>query len=175
MAGGRPKSFKPEYVEQAKKLCLLGATDMDLADFFQVHVATLKRWKNEYPEFNDALKLGKEVPDRLVERSLYNRAVGYTYESEKVFQYQGEVVRAPVREHVPPDTTAQIFWLKNRRPDLWRDVHKHEVGGVGAFDSMSEAELADYIASRSGELGVSGSDAGDKASKKQPGPSGRLN
>jgi hypothetical protein len=57
--------------------------------------------------------------------SLYHKAVGYTFESEKIFQHQGEIIRAPVREHVAPDTTAAIFWLKNRRPADWRDKQEH--------------------------------------------------
>ena len=120
-AGGRPPKYKPTFAEQARKLCLLGATDEDLADFFEVSVRTVIRWKSEHAEFCQALKVAKEEADNRVERSLYQRAVGYSYDSEKVFNYQGEVVRAATREHCPPDTTAQIFWLKNRKPAEWRD------------------------------------------------------
>jgi hypothetical protein len=127
MAGGRPSAFKPEYVEQAKKLCELGATDVEMADFFKVAVSTFYLWKNKQPEFSEALKAGKSAADERVERSLYHKAVGYTFESEKVFQFQGQIIRAPTREHVPPDTTAMIFWLKNRRADEWRDKTEHVV------------------------------------------------
>lgn len=128
MAGGRPSKFKPEFVGQAEKLAALGATDRDVAEFFGISEATLHRWKHTQPEFCDALKVGKEASDQRVEQSLYRKAVGYTFDSEKVFQHQGEIVRAKTVEHVPPDTTACIFWLKNRRPDLWRDkqVVEHE-------------------------------------------------
>jgi hypothetical protein len=123
---GRPTTFKPEYVEQARKLCELGATDEELAGFFEVHVATIYRWQACHPEFCEALKAGKVAANERVERSLYHRAVGYTFDSEKVFQFQGAVVRAPVKEHVPPDTTAAIFWLKNRKPNEWRDKQQIE-------------------------------------------------
>jgi hypothetical protein len=129
--GGRPSSYKPEFAEQAAKLCALGATDIEVADFFGVSDRTIYRWQAQFPEFCQALKSGKEAPNDRVERSLYHRAVGYSFDSVKIFQHQGVIVEAPYREHVPPDTTAAIFWLKNRRPDLWRDKHDHELAGKG--------------------------------------------
>jgi hypothetical protein len=130
MSVGRPSKYDPAFVEQARKLCELGATDADLADFFGVHRATLYRWKHDSPEFCDALKAGKEASDDRVERSLYHKAVGYTFESEEIRVLRdGTVVRVPTKEHVPPDTTAAIFWLKNRRPEQWRDKHDVEHSG----------------------------------------------
>jgi hypothetical protein len=126
---GRPTSFKPEFCEQAAKLCELGATDVEMADFFKVATSTFYLWKNEHKDFSEALKSGKAASDERVERSLYHRAIGYTFESEKVFQFQGAIVRTPTREHVPPDTTACIFWLKNRRREEWRDRQDHEHTG----------------------------------------------
>lgn len=155
---GRPSSYKTEFAGQAAKLCQLGATDVDVADFFQVAVSTVYKWKHDYPEFSEALKSGKDAADERVERSLYHKAVGYSFDSEKVFNYQGAIVRAPVREHVPPDTTAAIFWLKNRRANDWRDVHKIEHGKAGDFDRMSDDELATYI--KSGQTAISGSNSG---------------
>lgn len=139
---GRPISYKPEYVAQAAKLCALGATDYELADFFGVNTATVYRWKNTYPEFCEALIVGKEKADDRVERALFNRAVGYTFESEKVFQFQGEVIRAALLEHVPPDTGAAMSWLKNRRGEKWRDKQDHEhSGSVTVTLSPTDAEL----------------------------------
>jgi hypothetical protein len=127
---GRPTSYRPEYVEQAEKLCHLGATDIEVADFFGIDVRTLYRWKIAHPKFCQALKAGKETADARVERSLYAKATGYTYEAVKIFQYEGSPVVVPYREHVPPDTTAAIFWLKNRRPTEWRDRVLNEHSGV---------------------------------------------
>jgi hypothetical protein len=124
---GRPSGYLPEYAEQAEKLCRLGATDFHLADFFGVASSTIHRWRGEYEEFAAATRIGKGVPDDRVERGLYERAVGYSYESEKVFQYQGEAVRVRVTEHVPPDPGAAINWLKNRRPGEWRDKTEIEM------------------------------------------------
>lgn len=167
---GRPSSFKPEFVEQAKKLCALGATDVEMADFFDVAVSTFYKWKNEFPQFSEALKAGKEFADERVERSLYHKAIGYTFDSEKVFQYQGEIVRAPVREHVPPDTTAAIFWLKNRRPDEWRDVHKHEHGKPGDFTAMDDDGLRGLLAKELKDLGL---DAAALKALAHPKPNGQ--
>ena len=129
---GRPSSFKPEFVGQAVKLCQLGATDVEMADFFEVAVSTFYLWKNEHPEFSEALKTGKEAADERVERSLYHKANGYTFDAVKIFMPAGAdaPVYAPYREHVPPDTTAAIFWLKNRRPDQWRDKSTQELTGA---------------------------------------------
>lgn len=109
----------------------LGATEVELADFFQVSVLTIWYWKNRHPEFLKALKLGKEAPDDRVERSLYHRATGYTFDSEEIHIIESEVVRVPVRKHVPPDVTACIYWTKNRRPDQWRDRRGEDEGQVG--------------------------------------------
>lgn len=130
---GRPTDFKPEYVDQARKLCELGATDDELADFFEIHRATLYRWKLEQPEFCDAIKAGKEIADERVERSLYQKAVGYDFTEEqaikiKVGQYEEEVEIVEVRRHAPAETPAAIFWLKNRRKDEWRDKQEIEHG-----------------------------------------------
>ena len=68
---------------------------------------------------------------------------GYTHDAVKIFQHQGEPVRVPYREHVPPDTTAAIFWLKNRRPEEWRDRHNHEISGKngGAIEVTDTAAV----------------------------------
>src|SRR5687768_1880875 len=116
LAKGRPSSYREEYAEQARKLCQLGATDRDLADFFEVTVVTIWSWQSRHPEFCASLNRGKEAADDRVERSLYSRATGYTYESEKIIVVDKNVQRLDIIEHVPPDVTACIFWLKNRRP-----------------------------------------------------------
>lgn len=101
---------------------------MELAEYFGVSDRTIYRWKASHPEFCQALKTGKEQADERVERSLYHRAVGYTFDSEEIRVLRdGTVVRVPKKEHVAPDTTAAIFWLKNRRKETWRD--RREVTG----------------------------------------------
>lgn len=138
MPAGRPTQYKPEYSEQAKEMCLNGATDVQLADEFGVSVQTLYNWRSKYPEFLEALKGGKEVADALVERSLYERATGYERDSVKIFLAKdGSVVQVPFREYVPPDATSMIFWLKNRKPAEWRDRHEHTGDGGGPIQIIS--------------------------------------
>jgi hypothetical protein len=133
MPAGRPTDYREEFVEQAEKLSLLGATDMQIADFFEVSEATLNRWKHTYPEFCASIKLGKETADTNVARSLYRKAIGYEFDSVKIFcGKDGEVTQVPYREIVPPSDTACIFWLKNRRKDEWRDkVETEHTGTLG--------------------------------------------
>lgn len=142
---GRPSSYRPEYAEQARNYCFLGATDAELSNFFHVSIQTIKNWQAKYPEFLASLKSGKEQADDRVERSLYQRAVGYEYDSVKIFNANGSPMIVPYKAVAQPDTTAMIFWLKNRRPERWRDVQKHEHGGPGDFDRMSDEQLREFV------------------------------
>lgn len=132
MPAGRPSKYSPAFVEQAMKLCKLGATDRELADFFKVSESTLNNWKSQHPEFMESLKRGKDESDARVEQSLYRRALGYSHDSVHVSNYQGEVTLTPIVEHYAPDTVACIFWLKNRKPELWRD--KVETAHSGSIE-----------------------------------------
>lgn len=128
---GRPSKYEPGFCETAHRLAVDGATDIELADALDVHVATLYRWKAEYSEFREAISLGKEAADDRVEASLYHRAVGYSHDAVKIFMPGGaeKPVVAPYREHYPPDTAAASLWLRNRRPDRWRDKQDFEQSG----------------------------------------------
>lgn len=128
--GGRPAAWQPEFIEIARRLAQLGATDWEAAQFFGIRMQTLYRWQHSYPGFSEALKVGKELADDRVERSLYRRALGYHHDAVKIFNNKdtGTTV-VPFVEHVPPDVTACIFWLKNRRREIWRDKIDHEHKG----------------------------------------------
>lgn len=127
---GRPTSYSKDYNEKVFKLCLLGATDKDIADFFGIVESTLNEWKLKYPEFSESIKKGKQAADANVGAALYSRAIGHTKKDcEEVFQYKGKIVRANVAKYFPPDITAIIFWLKNRQPDKWRDKQTQEITG----------------------------------------------
>ena len=128
-AGGRPTKYHPVFSPKlAEAFARLGLTDEQIAEKLEVSVSTLTNWKAAHPEFVAALKTGKEVPDDRVERSLFERATGYAHEAVKIFLGRdGKPLYAPYVERFAPDPTSMIFWLKNRRPDRWRD--RHEVSG----------------------------------------------
>jgi len=146
--GGRPSAFKQEYCEQVEKLCKLGATDKELADFFCVAESTINKWKKDHREFSESLKRGKLLADANVADRLYQRAIGFEHDSEEIKVIPGNkqpkskhwpadgeeseegdnagsdhpcIVRVPIRKVYPPDTVACIFFLKNRQPKKWRD------------------------------------------------------
>lgn len=129
MARGRPSKFKPEFVQQAEKLCRLGATDIEIADFFEVDVRTLYRWRSEHDDFCQSLKTGKDFADERVERSLFSRATGYEHDEVDIRVIEGKIVETPIRKFYPPDTGACIFWLKNRKQAEWRDKLQQELSG----------------------------------------------
>jgi hypothetical protein len=135
--GGRPSKYRDDFADEARKLAKLGATDLEIADFFDCEVTTIYRWKNAHPEFRKSLEIGKEQLDARVESSLYHKAVGFEHPAVKVFQYEGAPVIVPYTEYVPPDTASAIIWLKNRQPEKWRDKIEHEFGVT--------KELADLI------------------------------
>lgn len=140
-AGGRPTKYRQEYNKLAYNYCLLGATNESLATFFEVTTSTVELWMVKYKRFSGAIKKGREEADALVAKSLFKRAIGYSYKEVTVERGKGPLEESTAvtpegdieksveptdkvkitQKHVPPSEIAQFFWLKNRRPDLWRD------------------------------------------------------
>src|SRR5690606_31614550 len=123
---------KPEYVEAAKEMCLNGAVDADLARAFRVSVSTLSTWKLLYPDFLAAIRVAKPIADTNVEDSLYRRAMGYTRTEQELKVIGGKLEKVEVERNYPPDTTAMIFWLKDRTTASWSD--KQEVQHTGTVE-----------------------------------------
>lgn len=98
-----------------------GLTDAQIAHNCGVSATTLYRWKNDHRVICEALKKGKEVADYEVENALFKRAIGYDYTETTVEESEDGVKHRETVKHMAPDVTAQIFWLKNRRPGRWRD------------------------------------------------------
>lgn len=129
---GRPTKYRKEYCDQAAQLCALGATDVQLAAFFKVSEVTINAWKKTQPDFLKSLKGAKDNLDSKVERSLFERAMGFAHTDTKFATHDGMITDTKeFMKHYPPDVTAMIFWLKNRQPDKWRDKIDHEVEFTG--------------------------------------------
>lgn len=121
------KTFPP----LARDLCLLGATNADLGEFFAHGERTVERWIREKPEFRAAVLEGRELADAKVAKSLYRRATGWEQPAVKIMQHEGQPVIVDYTERFPADTGAAIHWLNNRRPDNWRSRSTNEVFGKG--------------------------------------------
>lgn len=139
MAGGRPTKYKAEFADQAEKICKLGATDEQLAEFFEVAVTTIDNWKRDHKEFLGAIKRGKTLADAEVADKLYHRATGYEHPEVDIRVIDSQIVMTNLVKHYPPDTAAAIFWLKNRRKKEWRD--KQDVDLTSSDGSMTPTRI----------------------------------
>lgn len=121
-----------------------GLTDDGIADKIGISRSTLSDWKNKFPDISDALKKGKEVVDIQVENALLKRALGYDYQEEKIERSGKDGIKVTqTLKHIPPDTTAQIFWLKNRQKAKWKDKPVEDTQ-TAALETAMRA-LADII------------------------------
>lgn len=123
------------------KYSLLGATQKEMAEFFDVPVLVFTKWRDTYPEMAAALRQGKAQADAKVAQSLYKRAIGYTTKEQHYVKGEGVVT---IDKNIQPDVTACIFWLKNRRPELWRD--RTDPTMISNTLAVSDAEVARRIA-----------------------------
>jgi hypothetical protein len=132
--------YKSEFVEQARTMCRLGATDEELAEHFEVCVRTIYRWRNTHEEFAEAVVVGKEHADARVERALYSRAVGCSVERTKVFKHAGDdkPVYATYKHHLPPDPNAALHWLRVRQPRKWQ-IHEEVKSDPGPIEMIEKA------------------------------------
>jgi hypothetical protein len=153
---GRKSGFRSEFIRIAFIAAKYGAIEEEIARDLGVSPRTFANWKNSYPEFLQALKTAKEVCDDRMERSLFHRGIGYSHEAVKVFlNRDGKVIEHKYIEHYPPDTAAAFIWLKNRRPDRWRDTQQidHAVGHyVISERPMTEEEWIRAHASNAADL-----------------------
>jgi len=143
---GRKSTYRPEYAEQARKLCLLGYTDEELAKFFGCATATIYNWQKQHPAFLEAIRAGKVVADAEVADSLYKRATGEFIQAEKIVkvskdgQDQYEAVR--YKQYIPGDPQAAFRWLLNRRRQDWTDKTEHVHTGAIELVSKEQRDAA---------------------------------
>ena len=127
---GRPSKLNQKIADKILELAAAGKTEKQIATAVGISLATLSNWKSSHGSFLDALKDAKEIADDLVEMSLFQRAIGFRHKEIKLHydKYDGWQSKTFDR-YYPPDTTACIFWLKNRRPDEWREAQRIEHSG----------------------------------------------
>ena len=138
MAKGKyQKWLEPEGLLKIEGWARDGLTDEQIAHNMGITPKTLYRWKEEHCQICQSLKRGKDVVDRAVENALLKRALGCTVkEKTTMYDDNGDVTSEKVIEKdIPPDTTAQIFWLKNRKPEEWRD--KRDIGLSGEVETKN--------------------------------------
>ena len=134
MAKGKYHEWlEPEGLLKIEGWARDGLTDEQIAHNMGITAKTLYEWKNKHGEICESLKRGKEVVDRMVENALLKRALGYSYkETTRELIVDKDTGKAEIKitkiveKEVVPDTTAQIFWLKNRKPNEWRDKRSYE-------------------------------------------------
>ena len=141
MAGGRPTAYKPENAEIARHACMIGATNDTLAERFAVCRRTIDNWIAAIPEFSAAVGEGRAVADGSVVSAPFARATGMEQRMTKVFCHRGQPVMANYTVQLPPDVRACIFWLRNRRPEQWRENRPLTAEGDDR-DWVSELEAA---------------------------------
>ena len=119
--------------------CRMGLVETDLCKNMGISLSSLSTWKNQFPQILDALKKGKEVSDMIVENALFKNATGYTYEEEVAIKVKSEeyvngkkvskesVETVTLKKYRQPETTAQIFWLTNRKNQYWKHVNRQEI------------------------------------------------
>ena len=153
MAKGKYQEWlEPEGLLKIEGWARDGLTDEQIATNIGIAYSTLRDWRDKYPALSAALKKGKEVVDRQVENALLQRALGYEY-TETTREYVPELeemhVTKEVTKQVAPDTTAQIFWLKNRKPQEWRDKRDVDLSGSistnNPFEEFTTEELKKLI------------------------------
>jgi hypothetical protein len=126
---GRPATYQDGFPETARRLCLLGLNDAEIARFFGVAVERIGEWDAAHPEFAQARAHARDLADADVAARLYQRAMGYEHADTHVGISQGVAIQTPITKVYPPDVDAARWWLKNRQPGRWRDRTEVETSG----------------------------------------------
>jgi transcriptional regulator with XRE-family HTH domain len=127
-----------QLIHQMRKLAERGFTQREMADFFKVGLSTLEYWLKNRPELKQAVQEGREIANAKVERSLYEKAIGFKTKEIKAFQYEGQILSEEFEKHYPPDTGSAIFWLKNRMPEKWAEMARIDHNHTGTISHKIE-------------------------------------
>lgn len=135
---GRKTDFTQEKAHKIVELFKAGKTEEEVSRILGIHVNTLYNWKLKNAEFLWAVREAKEVADDLVEAALFTRAVGFEHKSVKIMSYEGHSFEHEYTERVPPDTNAAYIWLRNRRPEKWKEKSELEVSTTNLAEKIAK-------------------------------------
>lgn len=137
---GRKSTFNALIRDTILRLIEEGKTEQEIADIIGISKTTLTNWKGKHPEFLYAVREARQVADGLVEAALFSRAIGYSHPEQKAFQYEGVILTHDMQKHYPPDTTAAMFWLRNRQPKRWKEKTE---GDVNVNNNVNTGQVTD--------------------------------
>lgn len=142
---GRPSLLNDQIKHVMLKLYEEGKTDRQIAEIIGVSPRTLDYWKKSDENFLQTISDIKDLPDKFIEATLFQKALGYSHKEEKVFCSEGQIVTYETTKQYPPDSASMIFWLKNRQPDRWRERQESEKDVVNVTVNVEQKELEDRI------------------------------
>ena len=145
--------FLPDHLDQVRAIAMRGVTEEQMSEIFDISQGQIKQWKKQFPLFKDALEQGYTDADAAVLSAVYQSAVGYTHDEEKIFQWDGAIIRAQTIKHYKPDMAAAKLWLTNRQREHWKDrQHTSHSGGqddnapIGLRDETKQEVMASILA-----------------------------
>lgn len=148
----RSRLFLPDHLDQVRAIAMRGIKEEQMCEIFDIGSRQMGLWKSQYPLFKEALEAGYTDADAAVLGALYQSAIGYTHDEEKIFQWDGEIIRAETVKHYKPDTAAIKLWMTNRQQEHWKDRHHTNVSGtddkspIGIHDETKMEVVASILA-----------------------------
>ncbi len=130
----RSRLFLPDHLDQVRAIAMRGISEDMMSELFDISKRQMNLWKKQFPTFKEALEGGYTDADAAVLSALYQRAVGYQHDEEKIMQWDGEIIRADTVKHYAPDVPAIKLWLTNRQREHWKD-RQHSSHSGGADDN----------------------------------------
>lgn len=130
--------YKGSLDDKARKLALLGSTNKDIADFFEVSIKTIEGWIKNKKSFREALNQGRIIANANVAESLYKSAIGYSHPDTQFFIVKGKLTSVQTTKHYPPNAVAAIKWLSIRDRERWAETTQHEVTHKGVIEHIHD-------------------------------------
>lgn len=135
-----PDFLDKEQAQVITHLCMLGATEAELAAYFEVSTKAFNSWVTQFRGVAQAVRQGREIADAKVTASLFKSAIGYEHEDVHISNYMGQITETKIIRRYPPNAQSCMFWLKNRRPDLWKE--KVDLEHSGRVETKETIDLS---------------------------------